>query len=390
MGEEVSIKERESLSVMITVIKDGRKATLSIADDDVGEIRSRLEAVCKTLPFVTPDEDVSVPDIRDSVDADDRRFDYSGVTSENLSAEFEKIRGFRYPEGVLIESFSFEVEESERMFVNSHGAAKRYAKSASHWGVELFLPTESGGDAWYDSLSFPEFVGVDEKTVKEVSDRLLAMSSPVEATFASGTATVALESGVFSEFLDILCGAVTAENVRQKTTFLERSDLGKPLLPKGFSLRSAARLPDSAYGRLFDGEGITTEDLDVVSDGIWKNFFSDSKNAKKFDIPTTGNPGPSNLVFEAPVRPEALTEANFLFTNLMAFHTVDSISGKFALEGEGFELKNGKPVGYVKNVALSGNVKDLFANLVAETGNRRRHGNVVTGDVVVSGLSVNV
>ena len=178
-------------------------------------------------------------------------------------------------------------------------------------------------------------------------------------------------------------GAASAESIRQKTTFLETSDIGGKILPEGFSITSLARMPDSAYGRVFDGEGITTEDLSVVENGVLKNVFCDSKNAAKFQIPATGNPFPSNLSFEAPVRPESLREAKFLFTNLMAFHTVDSISGKFALEGEGFELQNGKRAGYVKNVALSGNVKTLFSGLVAEVGNRRRYGNALLGDVVV-------
>ena len=237
---------------------------------------------------------------------------------------------------------------------------------------------------WYDSFSFPGLAKTSESDVEPIVKRLSEMSKPAPASFSSQTATIALESGVFADFLDILASAVTAENIRQKTTFLEESDIGKAVMPKGFSLRSLARMPDSAYGRVFDGEGITATDLDVVSDGIFSNMFTDSKNAKKFGIPTTGNPSPSNLVFEGKTDPSALSEAKFLFTNLMAFQTVDSISGKFALEGEGFELKNGKPVRYVKNVALSGNVKTLFANLVAETGNRRRHGNVVTGDVVIT------
>lgn len=179
-------------------------------------------------------------------------------------------------------------------------------------------------------------------------------------------------------------GAASAESIRQNASFLESSDLGRKLLPDGFSVSSVARVPGSAYGRMFDGEGITTEDLPIIENGVLKNLFCDSKNAAKFSVRTTGNPYPSNIVFEAPVNPEALKQAKFLFTNLMAFHTVDSISGKFALEGEGFELKDGKRIGYVKNVALSGNAKALFSGLVAEVGNRRRHGNAVVGDVVVS------
>lgn len=361
MGEEISVKERENLSVAVTLVKDGRKASLQVATADVEEIRARLSAVARTLAHVTPDEDVKVPQIRDSVSADDRTFDFSSVTSEMLVESFRKAKNFAYPEGVVIESFSVEAEESERIFVNTFGAEKRYAKTASHWGLELFLPTEEGGDVWYDSFSSPKFLEVPDSDVAAISERLVEMSKPVAATFESGPATVALEGGVFSEFLDILMGAANAESVRQKTTFLEADDVGKKLLPEGFSIASLARMPESAYGRVFDGEGITTENLGVIENGVLKNLFCDSKNAAKFSIPATGNPYPSNLVFEAPNEPEALKEAKFLFTNLMAFHTVDSISGKFALEGEGFELKDGKRVGYVKNVALSGNVKTLFA-----------------------------
>lgn len=384
MGEEVSVKEREGLSVSVTLVKDGRKASLQVATADVEEIRSRLSAVARTLAYVTPDEDVKVPEIRDAVSADDRAFDFASVTSEMLVERFRKAKDFAYPEGMAIESFSVEAEESERIFVNTFGAEKRYAKTASHWGVELFLPSEGGGDVWYDSFSSPGFLDVSDSDIAPIAERLVEMSRPIAATFESGTATVALEGGVFSEFLDILMGAASAESIRQKTTFLEASDVGKKLLPEGFSIASFARMPESAYGRVFDGEGITTEDLSVIENGVLKNLFCDSKNATKFGIRTTGNPSPSNLVFEAPSKPEALKEAKFLFTNLMAFHTVDSISGKFALEGEGFELKDGKRVGYVKNVALSGNVRELFANLVAEVGNRRRYGNVLTGDVVVA------
>lgn len=383
MGEEVSVKERENLSVSVTLVKEGRKASLQIATADVGEIRSRLEAVARTLAYVTPDDDVSVPEIRDSVSADDRAFDFSSITSEMLVERFRNAKDFAYPEGVAIESFSIEAEESERIFVNTFGAEKRYAKTASHWGIELFLPTEEGGDVWYDSFSSPKFQDVSGADVAPIAERLVEMSRPVAATFASGPATVALEGGVFADFLDILMGAASAESIRQKTTFLETSDIGGKILPEGFSITSFARMPDSAYGRVFDGEGITTGDLPVVEGGVLKNVFCDSKNAAKFKIPATGNPFPSNLSFDAPVRPEAIREAKFLFTNLMAFHTVDSISGKFALEGEGFELKDGKRAGYVKNVALSGNVKTLFSGLVAEVGNRRRYGNALLGDVVV-------
>lgn len=119
LGQEVSISERENISVSVTVFKEGKKASLSLATDDVGEVSKRLEAVCATLARVTADGDVSVPEVNDSATVDDVRFDIGTVTSEYLMENFARVRDFDYPENVSVESFSFEAEESERIYVNS-------------------------------------------------------------------------------------------------------------------------------------------------------------------------------------------------------------------------------------------------------------------------------
>jgi predicted Zn-dependent protease len=88
------------------------------------------------------------------------------------------------------------------------------------------------------------------------------------------------------------------------------------------------------------------------------------KNSRKLSLPSVGNSSISNLVFETKAEASnPLQNATFLFTNLMAFHTVDTMTGKFALEGEGFEIIDGKKTGFVKNVALSSSVRELFNNI---------------------------
>jgi hypothetical protein len=57
------------------------------------------------------------------------------------------------------------------------------------------------------------------------------------------------------------------------------------------------------------------------------------KNSRKFSLPAKGNSSVSNLVFETDEMVEnPLKNADFIFTDLMAFHTVDKMTGKFALE----------------------------------------------------------
>jgi len=49
----------------------------------------------------------------------------------------------------------------------------------------------------------------------------------------------------------------------------------------------------------------------------------------------------------------------------MAFHTVDTSTGKFSLNGEGYLLKDGKKQDFIRGISLSGSILDLFSNIKA-------------------------
>jgi len=60
-----------------------------------------------------------------------------------------------------------------------------------------------------------------------------------------------------------------------------------------------------------------------------------------------------------------------LITDVMGMHTANSISGDFSVGASGFLVENGTVLHPVKEIALSGNILDLFAS-VDQVGNDLR------------------
>ena len=64
-----------------------------------------------------------------------------------------------------------------------------------------------------------------------------------------------------------------------------------------------------------------------------------------------------------------------LFTDLSGLGTIDSSTGNFALDGSGYLVHaDGSLGGFVKNVGLSGNICDIFANLTGSLSDILDHG----------------
>lgn len=254
--------------------------------------------------------------------------------------------------------------------------------------MELYYCSDTFSDVIADQKYSDTNESVDPAFLQQLHTRLIDRSAPKTPSIASGIHTVTLQNDVVASFLDILSDALTGENIRQHTSFFSLGDIGKVVLDQKLTLRSDPSRANSPFNRLFDDEGVTSEPLSVIENGAIKNIFLDMKNAKKLGLPCTGNPGFANLELVGEPDSGYLKHSKFLFMNLMAFHTVDSSSGKFALEGEGFEIVDGKIGNYIKNVSLSGNVRDLFSRIEAIGDDIYTHGNIFTPSITFQNQSV--
>ena len=148
-------------------------------------------------------------------------------------------------------------------------------------------------------------------------------------------------------------------------------------------------LPEASSAQFFDGNGITTQDISPIQNGVLQELFLSKASAERLGLTPNGQPGPINVRISGTPAITDLAGVKFMFTTLAGMHTIDSATGNFALEGEGYEVLDDGSIGkFVKNVGLSGNLRTLFAGLVGHLDDTPDYGSTRIPSLVFSAAQV--
>jgi PmbA protein len=213
---------------------------------------------------------------------------------------------------------------------------------------------------------------------------------------------VVLENHVASEILEVLAPSFLAENVMKgKSMLAERK--GVKVFPEILRIRDNGILPEGMATAPFDAEGVPQQDTLLVDEGRILTFLYDSYWARRDGAESTGNstrggikspphPGVTNFYIE-----NGSTSLNdilagidrgVLVTDVMGMHTANSISGDFSVGASGFLVEKGAALHPVKEIALSGNIIDLFASVESIGSDLRFFGPVGAPSLRIAALDV--
>ena len=107
-----------------------------------------------------------------------------------------------------------------------------------------------------------------------------------------------------------------------------------------FTIINNPELKNYTWTMLFDKEWITAKKTILFEKWVFVSKFYDYKNALKEWLENLWNSTVSNIELVWKTDKNYLVWSKILFTNLMAFHTVDSSTWKFSLNGEWYLLEN--------------------------------------------------
>lgn len=130
----------------------------------------------------------------------------------------------------------------------------------------------------------------------------------------------------------------------------------------------------------------------VVADGVVQGYFLGSYSARKLGMTTTGNAGGShNLVvppfggdFEALLRQ---MDRGLLVTELMG-QGVNSVTGDYSRGAAGFWVENGQIQYPVHEITIAGNLKQMYANILAVGTDVQSRGSKICGSILVEEMMV--
>ena len=188
---------------------------------------------------------------------------------------------------------------------------------------------------------------------------------------------VVFDPRVARGFISHLLGAITGPAIARGTSFL-KDRLGATIFPEAITIIDDPHRQRGLRSKPFDGEGIANRRRAIIDKGVLTTWLLDLRSARQLGLVTTGHaargtaspPSPSatNVWIEpGAMCPKALIadiESGFYVTEMMGMG-VNGVTGDYSRGAAGFWIESGEITFPVSEMTVAGNLKDIFARLVA-------------------------
>lgn len=341
----------------------------------VATVRMLAEDPCRDLP----DPERTVKDAATGLELGLYDPAYGSVTAEErLRTAMDAALFKEYSGRIKLISEEGEYSDSltDLLVLDSNGLRCRHTETSFGYAVEMTVQDAGGrkfsGFRWDAG---PMRRNLDIAPVGRTAlERAVAQIGPRNPR--SGKYRMVVETECAAKLVSPVLKALGASSLQQKNSFLPDS-LGKPVFPEWMTLLDRPRIPGQNGSKLFDSEGVATEEVPIIERGTVREYFVNTYMARKMGIAPTIEDAtrPAVLPCAAPKlggipagldrsRMLELAGDGILVTGFNGGNS-NSSTGDFSYGIEGFLFKEGKIVRPVREMLVTGNFLTLWNNLLA-------------------------
>ncbi len=207
----------------------------------------------------------------------------------------------------------------------------------------------------------------------------------------TGRYPILFSAEIASGLIGHLLGALSGGSLYRKASFLTDS-LGRKLLPDAFSVIERPLLMRGPGSAAFDGDGVATFEKAFIDRGEVASYVLGSYSARRLGMSTTANSGGiHNVWVEGPRRSFADlvggVEEGLLVTELMG-QGVNIVTGDYSRGAAGFWISKGEISHPVDEITIAGHLAQMYGAVVGLGDDPDRRGNVVTGSLLIEGMTI--
>lgn len=383
--------------ISIGVFFDKRFASVSTSDTSKKAIEKAVANACSIAKFTQSDECTGLAPkelmANDLPDLD--LFHPSNITPEiaiDLALDCEAKARAIDKRIVNSEGTSIACYKTFSAYLNSHDFFA--AVPHTHYDISCSLIAESNGKmerdfayssaADFNDLDSFEYIAREaaEKSVHRLGSRKIA-TQKLPVIFESRIAT-----GLLSTFI----AAIKGNNLYRKSSFL-CDHLGKQIFPEHVRIYERPFLLKQLGSNACDADGVATSNKDFITNGILQSYVLGIYSARKLGLQTTGNAdGIHNLFIDADnvTSLDALLKkmgTGILITELIG-QGINLITGDYSRGAAGFYVENGVIQYPISEITIAGNLRDMFANLVAVGNDIDKNSNIKTGSILLEEMTI--
>lgn len=381
----------------ISVYLGQQKGNASTSDLSEEAIKNTVEAALAIAKYTSPDDCTGLADKElMAFEAPDLAL-YHGANVDveqatKLALKAEKAALEYDAKIVNSNGASFNSHTGVRVYGNTHGMlqsylSSRYSLSCSVIGGELDQlenDYEYTVSREFDALSSADWVGQNcaKKVIARLNPQKLS-TREVPVIFLNDVAT-----GLISH----LTGAMSGGSLYRKSSFL-LDHLGKQVLPDWFQISERPHLLKRLASTPFDSEGVRTQDLEIIQDGVLQTYLLTSYSGRKMGMQSTGHAGGIHNWLVKPNLTGGLTAllrqmgTGLLVTDVMG-QGVNIVTGDYSRGAAGFWVENGEIQYPVAEITIAGQLQDMLKNIVAVADDVEHRSNIQTGSILLDKMKI--
>lgn len=381
----------------ISVYLGQQKGNASTSDLSEEAIKNTVEAALAIAKYTSPDDCTGLADKElMAFEAPDLAL-YHGASVDveqatKLALEAEK-SALEYDAKIVNSNgASFNSHTGVRVYGNTHGMlqsylSSRYSLSCSVIGGELDQlenDYEYTVSREFDALSSADWVG------QNCAKKVIARLNPQKLT--TREVPVIFLNDVATGLISHLTGAISGGSLYRKSSFL-LDHLGKQVLPDWFQISERPHLLKRLASTPFDSEGVRTQDLEIIQDGVLQTYLLTSYSGRKMGMQSTGHAGGIHNWLVKPNLMGGLTAllrqmgTGLLVTDVMG-QGVNIVTGDYSRGAAGFWVENGEIQYPVAEITIAGQLQDMLKNIVAVADDVEHRSNIQTGSILLDKMKI--
>ena len=381
----------------ISVYLGQQKGNASTSDLSEEAIKNTVEAALAIAKYTSPDDCTGLADKElMAFEAPDLEL-YHGASVDveqatKLALEAEK-SALEYDAKIVNSNgASFNSHTGVRVYGNTHGMlqsylSSRYSLSCSVIGGELDQlenDYEYTVSREFDALSSADWVG------QNCAKKVIARLNPQKLT--TREVPVIFLNDVATGLISHLTGAISGGSLYRKSSFL-LDHLGKQVLPDWFQISERPHLLKRLASTPFDSEGVRTQDLEIIQDGVLQTYLLTSYSGRKMGMQSTGHAGGIHNWLVKPNLTGGLTAllrqmgTGLLVTDVMG-QGVNIVTGDYSRGAAGFWVENGEIQYPVAEITIAGQLQDMLKNIIAVSDDIEHRSNIQTGSILLNKMKI--
>ncbi|MBD1159908.1 TldD/PmbA family protein [Pelagibacterales bacterium SAG-MED14] len=359
----------DGLAFTIDTYIGKKKSSISSSNLLDQNLNTLIEKCYETTKITPQDEFNSLPDqnlladslqnlnIYDDTHIDnDKKIDYLKEL-ESAASEDKKI--------VNTES-SFTEKKSNFILANSDGFCSGYKTSSFTASCVAVAKDETSmeRDYEYSSKRYLDDIKEPKSLGKIASHQTIRKLSPKK--IGSEKLSVIFDKRIAKGMLSAFASAISSSAVARGTSFL-KDQLNEQIFSNSINIIDKPDIIKGLGSKNFDSEGVKSETINLVKEGVLKSYLVDTYNGRKLNLKSNGRSGgTTNLYFENGNQSyDELLKMNSkcIYITETIGHGSNLVTGDYSVGATGFLVENGQFKYPINEITIAGNFKDMFKRI---------------------------